>query len=271
MSRSKNYVFTINNYQNTELVDTIDCKYIVYGKEVGDSGTPHLQGFIVFNREKSHSAAKKALPGAWLEPSKGTPAQAIQYCKKDGEFTERGVPPLTQKEKGAKNADRWALARKHAREGNFDEIDDQIYLTHMGNIKKIRMESLRATALQDTQEKMLWYWGSSGTGKSRKAREDHPEAYLKMCNKWWDDYSNEETVIIEDFDEDHRVLVHHLKIWADRYPFPAEIKGGKINIRPKLLIVTSNYHPSDIWEKQTDLEPIMRRFKCIEFKKLANT
>jgi hypothetical protein len=73
-------------------------------------------------------------------------------------------------------------------------------------------------------------------------------------------------VLLEDFNnKKHDVLVHHLKICGDRYPFPAEVKGGSRTIRPEKIIVTSNYHPEEIWTESGDLDPILRRFKVTKF------
>lgn len=61
------------------------------------------------------------------------------------------------------------------------------------------------------------------------------------------------------------MLVQHLKIWADRYPFTAEIKGGSIAISPSFtLIVTSNYEPGLCFHSPQDVEAIERRFTVIE-------
>lgn len=106
-----------------------------------------------------------------------------------------------------------------------------------------------------------WYYGASGTGKSRTARQLHPNAYLKAANKWWDGYQGEDTVIIDDLDSSHACLAHHLKIWGDHYPFLAETKGGAIKIRPTSIIITSNLSIEQMWPYDlASSEPIFRRF-----------
>ena len=40
-----------------------------------------------------------------------------------------------------------------------------------------------------------------------------------------------------------------------------ETKGGARKIRPKKIIVTSNYHPNEMRFKDAELDQILRRFK----------
>ncbi len=87
MSRSRNYCWTLNNYseKDVEHIKTIDCKYLVFGKEIAKSGTLHLQGYIELSNSKSLSAVKKLFKckSLHLEKRKGTPLEASIYCKKD--------------------------------------------------------------------------------------------------------------------------------------------------------------------------------------------
>lgn len=274
MSRSRNFTFTINNYADTILVDSVPCRYIIYGKEVSGTGTPHLQGTICFPLQKTLRSVIKLLPGAHVELCVAL-FKSIEYCKKEGEWTERGEVPMDSKKKGILGRDaeqtRWRKMRLAAEAGNFHEIDESIRFRNPRLLEYHRDNASKRAKLADTVEQHLWYYGASGTGKSRKAREDHPDAYLKACSKWWCGYDGETSVIVEDFDINHACLCHHLKIWGDRYPFPGEYKGGSRKMRPGLIIVTSNYHPSEIWHRQADLEPILRRFKCVEFPKTPFT
>lgn len=272
MAKRYNFVFTHNNYTEEDerryLLSSY-LKYVVIGKEVGASGTPHLQGFLRYNSATTLSAVIKRFPGAHFEEAV-TVAEAIAYCKKEGNFQEAGTEPVTQRKKGELEQDRWKRIRLAAEEGRFEDIDDDVRFRNISTINVHRHASLLKSSYEDSEVQHEWYWGEAGTGKSRKAREENPGAYLKMCNKWWCGFDNEDVVIIEDFDQRHEMLLHHLKIWGDRYQFIGEFKGGARKMRPKKIIITSNYHPDQIWKNPEDLEPILRRFKTTEFRKLRN-
>lgn len=267
MSKARDYCFTVNNYtdDHIKLLDEIECKYIVYGKEVGESGTPHLQGYIRFPTPRTISSVIKKMPGAHIEIKRGTCEQAIEYCKKDGAVYERGEAPITPSEKGAGEKRRFKEAFQAAKEGRLDDIPEDIRMRYYQTIKRIHEDHMpKPEPLTELQNE--WRYGSTGTGKTRSAQEMYPDAYLKKANtKWWDGYTDQEVVIIDDFDKYHVQLGYELKIWLDHYPFIAERKGSSSMIRPKKIIITSNYHPSEIWDDTKTLDPVLRRVKLIRY------
>jgi hypothetical protein len=56
-------------------------------------------------------------------------------------------------------------------------------------------------------------------------------------------------------------LGHHLKLWGDHFSFLGETKGGMIRIRPKRIIVTSNYSLHDCFPETQLQDAVSRRFK----------
>lgn len=261
MSRSQAWCFTLNNYTEDELprVQGIDCSYLTYGKEVGQEGTPHLQGYIRFKTKKSLSQVKELLPRAHLETS-NTVAAAIKYChKEDKEPFEKGDRPLTQDEKGILGKRVYDETLELAKQGRLEEVDSRMLIKYHKTLKDIAKDYMQKPSdAPDTTGQ--WYYGVAGAGKSRQARLDHPNAYFKLANKWWDGYQGEPAVIIDDIDRNHSVLGHHLKIWGDRYSFLAESKGSASHIRPAHIIITSQYHPSTIWPDAETRDAILRRY-----------
>ena len=127
--RARAWCFTINNPTSPTLPE-IDCRYLVYGRETGESGTPHLQGLIVFKNAKKFSQLKKQLPTAHLEVKRGTFKEASDYCKKDGDFTEIGELPDDPTEKGRKEKRRYEELWEQCKTGNIEDMDKQLWFRH---------------------------------------------------------------------------------------------------------------------------------------------
>ena len=268
MDNSTNWCFTLNNYseeEETQLRQAKEIKYLVYGKEKGELDTPHLQGYLILHKKSRLSGLKKLNARAHWETRKGTHEQARTYCIKDGDFVEIGIPPVTKKQQGELEKERWKKIKDLAKQNKLEEIEEiepKLYVMHLKNLEHVAKKHMIKP--QDISETTgLWIYGPSGIGKSKMARTEYPGAYFKQANKWWDGYQGEDNVIIDDLDKNHSVLGHHLKIWADHYSFIAEIKGGAIHIRPKLIIVTSQYSIEDIWTDQETQDALNRRFKKI--------
>jgi len=241
---------------------------MVAGKEVGDAGTPHLQCFVCYNARTRFSTIKQQLPTAHIERMMGTPQQASDYCKKDGDYLEFGTLP-TDYQGGATGGNakhaRYKSAIGLAKSGDFDEIEDQhpdMYWNSYHTMKRISMDNPKPIGnLKKLNNE--WIWGPTGTGKSHTAREENPGYYIKSHNKWWLGYKNEPCVIIDDISKTEAAWFgEHLKQWCDKYPIPTETKGDGKVIRPEKIVVTSNYTIEELWGHDEHLcQAITRRFK----------
>lgn len=269
------FCFTLNNYTDEDIArikNLGNYRYVVYGKEVGESGTPHLQGFIYYYSNRSLRALIRDIPRAHFELKRGTFTQAIEYCKKDGDFVEVGSKPFDQHEKGDKSKEKWSAIMEKAKVGDEKWLLEQypdVYFKHLGCFRSHRVFDLTTMDYSDAETPHEWWYGDTGTGKSRMLDSAYPDAYPKNVSKWWCSYKGEETVHIEEWPLGlGDIMVHHLKKWVDRYKFLAEYKGGSFVIRPKKIIVTSNFSLEQCFPNAADLGPLRRRFKVIHFAHL---
>lgn len=103
MAQLARWCFTLNNPTPQEVQSLRELgngnrvKYLIFGREVGEEGTLHLQGFAIFQRSLRFTAAKTLLGGrCHIEGARGNNHQASEYCKKDGDFEQFGTVPADQ-------------------------------------------------------------------------------------------------------------------------------------------------------------------------------
>jgi hypothetical protein len=270
--QSRRWCFTINNPSDEDCLAVIKlasgCVYLIAGDEVGASGTPHVQGFCVFNRNVRFSKMTKYLPGAHLEVARGLSSQSSEYCKKDGKFEEYGVCPKDSRLTSSRVVCDWQRYMDLAKADRIDEIPAGMQVRFYRTWFQIR-DNNRVSPGCVSELNNFWFVGPSGSGKTRWVYDNFPDAYPKMLNKWWDHYCGQAVVVLNEFGKKYEMLSELLKIWSDHYPFIAEIKGGSLLVRPKVFFITSNYSPEDIWSEPEVLEPVLRRFQVFNFPENA--
>ena len=91
----------MNNYKEDDVQRLSSLKssvaYLIFGREVGESGTPHLQGFVSFPSRKRLSQCVSLLGQCHFSIARSI-TKSIEYCKKDGNFTEIGDSTSLQKQ-----------------------------------------------------------------------------------------------------------------------------------------------------------------------------
>ncbi len=110
------WVFTLNNYAEGEIPlyrtdavfkwvpkwDHPNLAYLGFGREVASStGTPHLQGMVVFTRSVGMRTLKQLNERAHWQPMRGSFEEAQKYCSKVNyyEWLQPGITKKFLKEK----------------------------------------------------------------------------------------------------------------------------------------------------------------------------
>lgn len=258
--QARRWCFTLNNYTEQELasIEEWEVDYLIYGKETGENGTDHLQGYVELGSPANLGTMKNKLTRAHWETAKGNADQNITYCSKDGIVFERGV----RKKQGARRDIQ--EAKELALTGGMRAVTEAAV-----NFQAIRIAEKYLTYHEkprDWEPHVVWIWGPTGTGKSRDARTlvDLNNLYVKNTgSKWWDGYDGHHSVIIDDFRDSWWELTYMLGL-LDRYGFKIECKGGMREFVARVIIVTSAQPPEACYARCGErIQQLTRRIKII--------
>lgn len=265
----RNAVFTLNNWTPEErnaLWTFKPIKYMVIGEEVGEEGTPHLQGYAEFTYNVKFSTLKNLCSRVHWEKRKGSALQAAHYCMKDGKYEEKGE--LSQQGKRT-DIDK---VRNEILEGKKVDMivleNPEFYHQYGRTLSKIEDLAMRQK-FRTEMTKGVWYWGSTGVGKSHIAFQNfHPSTHYVLPNDkgWWDAYTQQDTVIINDFRGE--IKYNELLQLVDKWPYSVKRRGREpMPFTSKLVIITSSLPPCDIYKNRLEedsLEQLLRRFEVKE-------
>jgi len=251
-TRSRAWCFTMNNYTDEDInnVKALDHRYLIIGKETGESGTPHLQGYIELPNGKTLKALKKRLPKFHLEERKGTPAQAATYCKKDGCFEEIG----TISQQGARN-DIKAVCKAISDGKSFEDILDSEG-TSFQSLQVAKIAFPFKEPKRTWKTKVHWYWGPAGCGKTYAAHHKFPSLRVHVQDpviKWYDGYDRHEVIIYDDL-RPHQIPYSTLLKLFDEYPWKIETKHGTRQFVPLHIFVTTPLNPLEFFASYVNEE-----------------
>lgn len=263
--KARYWMLTIPTQHQPEFPEPYaDYIYAKGQKEIAPSGLIHWQAFVQFSKPVTLNLCKAFFcTQAHCEPSRSKAAE--EYVWKESTRV-----PYSQFEFGRKPLQRnsktdWETVRTNAKNGNFDDIDPDVFVRHYTSLKRIRVDYTEPIWRENIEVSI--YWGGTALGKTRRAwHEAGSDVYVKDPNtKWWDGYKGEANVIIDEFTG--VIAINHILRWLDRYPCMAEVKGYSTPLRASKFWITSNVDPRNWYPEANDdqRKALLRRCNITHF------
>lgn len=299
--------FTLNNYSGDQiqilnnLSATEDVDYLCYGKEIGESGTPHLQGVMFFSKPLDFNTIKTWIPALHLEKmqarGKKQVLRAINYCKKGDQSHQEWKDLGTMGPNFGKNAqvfesgtfsyegkrnDIWgAVAELETRASRGDDFykimrksDHVDVFIRFPRGMMMYFNALRSRP-RSCKPIVYWFYGGTGLGKTATAVAMSKSKYGYWISgesaKWFQRYCGQELAIFDDIRKDFAKFRVWLRL-LDRYPYEVENKGGSFGWNSSRIVITAPTDPREFWRRRTlegavfdreDIGQLLRRIDYI--------
>lgn len=261
---SKSWCFTLNNYtaEHENILQNLTLKYGVYGREVGESGTPHLQGFILFARTYRLAQLKKIFPTAHWEIAKVKDAE--NYCLKDGDFVKLGDWDKRNSQKKKPTEELLDMVKAGATNQEIMAAVPTAYAIHRNKLDVFRLDLLK-----DRTEApiVIWIYGPTGVGKSHFVCGNWPiEKYAKIQDFTFtkmDQYTGQDIALFDDYRFEKGTWNYLLQL-TDKYPCYARRRYSDIKFVAKMIVFTAPHSPEDtFYHVGEDVRQITRRLTYV--------
>lgn len=262
--KSHKFVFTVNNYTDADVaaISEIDCLRMKAGYEVGESGTPHIQGAVVFKHARTIAAVCRDLGGrAHLEVMRGTWGDQ-RYCLKEG----KALRDEDNTQQGQRND---LIKFRDSIKRGADDIELlEGHLREVCKYPRLINMARQAYSKRDSREfrrlEVIVKVGPAGCGKTKEPYDEGAYVFDDYEDGWWDGYEGEKVLLIDEFYGG--VKYSKLLKLLDGYQHRLKVKGGFAYARWTKVYITSNTRP-EFWYSTGMTDALKRRItRVVEYE-----
>lgn len=269
--------------EDTPVFNPDTMSYLLYAPEIcPKSGKHHFQTYVYWRHAKTMSACIKSLDVEThpnVEAAKGSFQSNLNYIRgpyvspdksKTKPFNPDWCEHGKQPSQGAR-AD--LIALRDAMASGETTVEDIIYdkpdVYHMyGRTLHALDNRINRLKWRTEMTEGIWYHGPTDAGKSHIAFKDyHPDThYVWHADKgWWDNYTGQDTVIMNDFRGE--IPYNYMLQLIDKWPMSVSRRGtAPRQFVSKRILITCSKTPHNVFknrDEEDDIAQLLRRCKLI--------
>lgn len=237
---SRKFQLTINNpieksYTHETIKTILDEFSLVYWcmcDEIGTEGTYHTHIFFIAKNGVMFDTVKKRFYGAHIETVKGSNKDNYDYIRKNGEkyankketnlyetFEEWGTLPPDRKSGNSLCAEIFEMIENGS-------SDYEILTTYPSAFKSIEPIRKARQVIEEEKVKRVfrnlkvyYYWGKTGTGKTRTVMEKHGYENVYRITNYehpFDNYQGQKVILFDEFRSS--LKIGDMLTYLDGYP-----------------------------------------------------
>ncbi len=261
MSKLSNICFTAWSYEPRiqELFT-----YLIVGREIcPETGKIHFQCYGELKTRSTLEQLKKKLgTETHIEKRMGSAQQAIVYCMKEGDFSEKGQP----KKQGERTdlATVCQMISTHSI-GEVAQKHAEMFVKYHKGLIALRELSVYSERKKTLREVNVWFiHGETGSGKTSYVwKFEHESLYIlspasRGGTLWFNGYDGESALLIDDY-VPYTIEANILLRMCDRYPLQVQVKGGMVWANWSKVYITSNKTFRDCFANTYEHDGMTRR------------